>query len=220
MTHFPRAVGIFSVVFVLALTGCSNRLQTERDNLWTQNEELQTDVERLRALLDRKDAQIFDLESRQSELLAQQGSFANTAAASTATSVADDPFAGLEDGITSTVTDARVTIRIPGDVLFAAGKVELQKGVQKSLNRIASIIGDEYPTEIIRVEGYTDTDPIKKSGWKDNLELSLQRAAAVTRYLAQRGVDADRLYAAGFGEHHPLASKDKSRRVEIVVVLK
>jgi len=211
MTSRKHAIGILSLAFVLTLTGCSDRLQTERDNLWAQNEELQTEVERLRALLDRKDAQILALESRQAELLSQQ---------SMAPASNNDPFGGLEDGITSTVTDARVTIRIPGDVLFAPGKVALQSGVKRSLAEIARIIQAEYPSQTVRVEGYTDTDPIKKSGWDDNLELSLQRAAAVVRYLDKQGVEGERLYAAGFGQHHALASKDKSRRVEIVVILK
>ncbi len=192
--------------------GCSGLQVNDRDALWTQNEQLQSEVERLRALLDRRDNELAALRSRNDQLLANQN------AGPTPTR---DPFAGVQDGgITSTITDAAVTIRIPGDVLFDSGKVELKPEMQASLNEIAAIIQREYPTQTVRVEGYTDTDPITRSGWDDNLELSLQRAAAVTRQLASRGVSAGRMYASGFGEHAPLGSKEASRRVEIVVLLK
>ena len=67
--------------------------------------------------------------------------------------------------------------------------------------------------------GHTDTDPLKatKDKYKDNWELSAERALAVTRYLVSQGVAAEALTAAGRGEFHPLESKAKSRRVEIVV---
>jgi outer membrane protein OmpA-like peptidoglycan-associated protein len=41
---------------------------------------------------------------------------------------------------------------------------------------------------------------------------------AVESYLAGKGVDQDRMYAAAFGTSNPRASKKESRRVEIVIL--
>ena len=55
--------------------------------------------------------------------------------------------------------------------------------------------------------------------------LSLARAQAVVDYLVnQRGLEAGRLTALGYGETHPIASNDtadgrqKNRRVELVIL--
>ena len=86
------------------------------------------------------------------------------------------------------------------------------------------MVNSEYPTQDVLVYGHTDNEPIKKSGWKDNYELSAQRALAVVRHLQSRGVSAARLVAAGCGEHRPTApntsqqSRAKNRRVEIYVL--
>jgi chemotaxis protein MotB len=109
-------------------------------------------------------------------------------------------------------------VRVPGDVLFSPGKIELKSTAKRTLDQIAQAIRGNHAGKMIRVEGYTDTDPIRKSPWTDNLELSLQRSAAVARYLQSKGVDGKRMYASGFGENKPRSSKANSRRVEIVVL--
>ncbi|RME41480.1 MAG: flagellar motor protein MotB, partial [Planctomycetota bacterium] len=72
--------------------------------------------------------------------------------------------------------------------------------------------------------GHTDDTPIRKSGWKDNYELSAQRALAVVRYLGSKGIDFKRLIACACGEHRPrvpnrsAAERARNRRVEIFAV--
>ena len=41
----------------------------------------------------------------------------------------------------------------------------------------------------IRVDGHTDSTPIKVSKWKTNLDLSQARAESVKAYLIKKGVD-------------------------------
>jgi chemotaxis protein MotB len=85
------------------------------------------------------------------------------------------------------------------------------------------VLRQKYAGKHIDVVGNTDSEPIKKSAWKDNWELSAERALSVTRYLIERGIAADRVRAVGCGEARPIASnataagKGKNRRVEIVV---
>lgn len=201
------------VIGLLPMTGCNNRLKMERDALYLQNQELQDELDRARAALSGgqgdQSALLAEIESLRAQLAAQpMGNVGD--------STAFDNIAGVDaysDGGT-------VTVRVQGDILFASGKVDLKGSAKSTLNQVASVIKSEYPGNTIRVEGYTDTDPIRKSSWKDNLELSLQRAAAVHRQLQSQGISADNMYAAGFGEARQQGSKEKSRRVQIVVVLR
>jgi flagellar motor protein MotB len=115
-------------------------------------------------------------------------------------------------------------IAIADDILFPSGSAKLKKEAQKTLDAVASAIAGQYAEKDVLVFGHTDNQPISKSGWKDNYELSAQRALAVTRYLQSHGVSASKLIAAGCGEHRPRASNASTsgmaanRRVEIYAI--
>ena len=91
------------------------------------------------------------------------------------------------------------------------------------LDHIYSVLQQTYSSNVIDVVGHTDADPIKKSKWKDNWELSSQRALTVVRYLTNKGFNPAQIRAVGCGESRPVApntsvsGKGKNRRVEIVV---
>ena len=87
------------------------------------------------------------------------------------------------------------------------------------------MLKEEFSGKVIRVEGHTDNDPIRKSGYKSNLELSNHRAETVWHYLVERcGINPRNVYTAGFAEYRPIASnktasgKQQNRRVELVVI--
>ena len=219
----PRLV-VALVVATGFLGGCqSDRLQAERDGLYRQNQELANSLALAQAerdrLLQQNNQLNGDRTATQNERTAERNSppvvfqsrVANTQANRTI-------FEGIS-GIETERTKDRITVRVPGDVLFESGKIDLRSTSLKTLDQVAAVIKREYAGNLIRVEGYTDSDPIRKSQWKDNLELSLQRAAAVHRHLQTKGLDSRRMYAAGFGPANPRPTKTQSRRVEIVVVL-
>ncbi len=111
-----------------------------------------------------------------------------------------------------------LTQKLASDVLFDSGKAILKSSAKSRLNSIASTIKQKYSGKEIGVVGHTDTDPIRKSKWKDNWELSCERALAVTRYLISQGIPAKQLAASGRSQYHPVgSSKSQNRRVEIVV---
>jgi len=117
-----------------------------------------------------------------------------------------------------------VRIRVTNANLFDPGKATLKPGATKVLDQVAGSIRSSYRGQLIGIEGHTDADPIKKSNWKDNHELSYQRARAVYEYLASRGgIPANQLYIAAYGPNNPIASnssasgKSQNRRVEFVV---
>ena len=127
--------------------------------------------------------------------------------------VAFDPSAGT------------ITVTLPNAILFDSGQAILKKATSTELDHIQSVLRQKYAGKQIDVVGHTDTDPIRKTKdkWKDNWELSAERALTVTRYLIQRGISEDKIRAVGCGESRPIASnanpggKAKNRRVEIVV---
>jgi len=119
-----------------------------------------------------------------------------------------------------------ITVTLPNTILFSSGQAVLKKATSRELDHIQSVLQQKYSNNRIDVVGHTDTDPIKKSKWKDNLELSAHRALSVVRYLIGRGIDKKRIRAVGCGAARPVASnstasgKAKNRRVEIVVYIR
>jgi len=133
------------------------------------------------------------------------------------------------------ILGSRPDVRVVGDrfvfqssVLFDVGKADISPAGQKSLDSLAAAVIDlerEIPPDIpwiLRVDGHTDNTPITGAGpYKSNWELSAARAVAVVQYLISKGVESDRLAAAGFGEFQPLdqatdeESRARNRRIEL-----
>src|SRR6185436_4102934 len=104
------------------------------------------------------------------------------------------------------------------DVLFDTGKAQLKPGAQRAIDQITAFL-KENPGRRVQVEGFTDSQGADEF----NLELSQSRADAVAMAIIQRGVDAERVRALGYGEGYPVASnanagsRQLNRRVEIIV---
>lgn len=118
-----------------------------------------------------------------------------------------------------------LVVRVLDQVLFDSGKAALRTESYPVLDTVARILTQELKDQPIGIEGHTDNQPIKRSGWEDNHELSLARARSVMTYLVERKhLDAGRLSAIGHGEERPIASnatahgRRLNRRVEIVVL--
>ncbi len=116
-----------------------------------------------------------------------------------------------------------ITVTLPNTILFSPGKATLKSANSAELNHIVSVLNQRYSGRSIDVVGHTDSDPIRKSKWKDNWELSVQRSLTVLRYLVGQGVADSSIRAVGCGQSRPIASnatasgKARNRRVEIVV---
>jgi chemotaxis protein MotB len=122
--------------------------------------------------------------------------------------------------------DGTLTVTLSDKILFDSGKAALKKSSNAELDHITSVLKSKYSGRQIDVIGHTDSDPIKKSPWKDNMQLSTERANVVVRYLVDHGIPQNSIRAIGRGESQPIASnktasgKAKNRRVEIVVHMK
>ncbi len=103
-------------------------------------------------------------------------------------------------------------------ILFNSGRASFKAGVEDQLDAIAEVM-NKYPKATFAIGGHTDNTGSAAL----NLRLSNKRAIAVRDYLVEKGVDATRLEAKGFGEGFPIednntrAGRANNRRVEIKV---
>ena len=132
------------------------------------------------------------------------------------------------------VLGTRPGIRIEGDrfvfqseVLFSSGSAKLEQRGKVQMAHLAATLLDiarQIPDDlkwVLRVDGHTDTVPIKTPQFASNWELSTARAISVVRFLIESGVPPERLAAAGFGEFQPIDRRGdeiafrRNRRIEL-----
>ena len=128
----------------------------------------------------------------------------------------------LDDaGITYGMRDGNMVISIPSSITFASGQATLSKEGEGALKKVAGLLKKSYAGAKYSVEGHTDDEPIKKSKFETNRELSYARAMAVLGYLVSDcGIKDDSCVIVAHGQYDPIVAKGdkaKNRRVEIVV---
>ncbi len=219
-------IGLVLVVVLASamLGGCTDdkakiaALTSKNDSLMMQNKDYRDQIAELeefnRQLKDESDGKDRIIADKDQEIARLKSTPVQVTAVETVTA------GGWERG----KFGDRVTVG--SDILFKPGQATLQPSGKRALDRIISELNNSYAGLPVRVYGYTDSDPIKRSKklWQDNLDLSSNRAMAVVRYLIQRGVPKENIESIGMGDSNPVASnssrdgKAKNRRVEIVVV--
>lgn len=130
----------------------------------------------------------------------------------------------LEDQIHVTDLPKGISITLSDRFLFDTGKAELKDDSSKTLSKLASLFS-ELDTAI-SIEGHTDSYPIvRASTYKDNWELSGERALSVLRYFIDKEqLDPNGFQYAGYADTRPAADnstaegRSKNRRVEITVL--
>lgn len=111
-------------------------------------------------------------------------------------------------------------------VMFGAGSSKLKPAGRRILQDLAARLNRApYRTKKVRVEGHTDSQPIRRSkSFSDNWHLSGARARSVLKALAAAGISDSRLSFAGYAFHRPMvkgrgkSAMAKNRRVEIVLL--
>jgi len=186
-------------------------------------------VEELTALLGEKEQQA----AKDKVAIANLGKSLNNALASRVQELQrfrSEFFGRLRD-----VLKGRDDVQIVGDrfvfqseVLFAQGQAEIGTDGRQQLAQLAvalTNIASQIPDDInwiLQVDGHTDNIPLRAGRYRDNWDLSTERALSVVRFLRDQGLPANRLAAAGYGEFQPLDSRDTNdaRRVNRRIELK
>lgn len=120
-----------------------------------------------------------------------------------------------------------LVITFLADILFDSGKAKIKQEAMPILDKVSVVLKENVPEFNVGIEGHTDNEPIKFSGWKSNWELSTARALSVLHYLMdEKGLSPERLSAVGYGEFRPVTFNDSAegrrlnRRVEVVILPK
>jgi outer membrane protein OmpA-like peptidoglycan-associated protein len=112
--------------------------------------------------------------------------------------------------------DNQLKMEVPSDFSFDVGRADIKPNMRPILDQFAQGLGGQPNTEV-RVVGHTDSTGSDAL----NDRLSLERAESVRNYLADRGVNAQRIVVAGRGKREPIADnataagRARNRRVEI-----
>jgi outer membrane protein OmpA-like peptidoglycan-associated protein len=127
--------------------------------------------------------------------------------------------------IEKTVPDAKVirvgegiVVEFSSNVLFGFDQSNLSYDAKTNLNKLIKVL-DGYPDTDIEIQGHTDS----KGSQEYNLNLSQQRASAVSGYLVSQDISGRRLTVVGFGENSPKYQNDtengraQNRRVEFLI---
>lgn len=105
------------------------------------------------------------------------------------------------------------------NIQFTTGSTSFTKAATTELDKLVTILKENAEIKKIAIEGHTDNT----GKAENNQKLSERRAAAVQAYLVKKGIAAERLSNAGFGDTKPVGSNDTkegkaaNRRVEIKV---
>lgn len=190
------------VIVAFAVSGCAVGFYKRSPNDMRKIEDLKAEVERLKMLREQENR---ELEAARTEL--------------------EKRLHG-ERGVSVGMDERGLVVTFVSEVLFDSGMAKIRPEAHKVLDKVAVVINKKVADKNIAIEGHTDNEPIKKSGWKSNWELSTARATSVLHYLEEKGTSPNRLQATGYGEYRPVASNDtkegrqKNRRVEIIILPK
>lgn len=128
----------------------------------------------------------------------------------------DDP---KNTGCPASVRVEGTQIVILQQVNFETAKAVILPQSFPILQQVADVLSQHPEIARLAVDGHTDDRGAEVS----NLELSRARAVSVMKWLVEKGVDARRLEARGFGPRRPIADnktpegRAKNRRVEFQI---
>lgn len=209
--------GLAGLVVVAAVAGCQNKMYDQNKELMEENRQLRDQNDAMR----RQQA----TQTPPPQQAPQQAMVPQTPPQQPATNqmTAPPPKQPVEQigGLETNVNRAGDTVvQLPSDVFFDSGQATLKQTSKASLDKVVSALkSSKYASKRIRVDGHTDSTPIRVSKWQSNQELSEARAAAVKEYLTSKGIPASRITTKGWGDTKPRSTDlSKNRRVEIVLL--
>ncbi len=212
-----------------AANNSSNEAKAEISKLLINTNTLRQEIQKLNSLLAEKERESIN----DKIAIADLGKKLNSALASRVQDL--QKFRSEFFGQLREILENRSEVRVVGDrfifqseVIFATGQSNVSAAGKEQLADIASALREiekSIPKNIpwiLQIEGHTDSDPIANSSvFRDNWDLSTERALSVVRFLRSEGISANRLAAAGYGEFQPIdsgnsaASKQRNRRIEL-----
>jgi flagellar motor protein MotB len=117
-----------------------------------------------------------------------------------------------------------VRIELSSDRLFEPETATLRPDATAEIDRVANLVLNNYPRQVIGVEAHTDGAPSNNTLWRNAHQLTAAQAMAIFEQLSYRHrLLPQQMFVLGHGANFPLASnateagRSRNRRVEIVV---
>ncbi|CAN5913464.1 OmpA family protein [soil metagenome] len=130
------------------------------------------------------------------------------------------------DELTVEQRNGKIYISMSDKLLFKSGSAAVEDKGKQALRKLADVM-IKNPEIGIQVEGHTDSLPINTTRYKDNWDLSVDRAVNITRILSNEyHVNPKSITASGRAEFQPKSSnattdgRAQNRRTEIILVPK
>ncbi|MFH0976857.1 MAG: OmpA family protein [Spirochaetota bacterium] len=213
----------------------NDRLSGEIKRLTVQLAKEQTDsraeLETLKAGFDKKSAEMLARINEQNDIIANLKKLSDTQKAelNRLAQQAGEIEKQLEDEIKNgqirfkKMLD-RIIINLDDKICFDTGSSKLKPEIKKALDKINNILVN-FPENRIYIEGNTDNVPISNSNFRNNWQLSTERALSVLEYLLGNAkLNPKRVSAVGNGEYNPVLSNETpenralNRRVDIIII--
>jgi chemotaxis protein MotB len=130
------------------------------------------------------------------------------------------------------VSIADTALILESDLVFEprSREVELSRDGQARLTAVAKAVqavSASIPADldwVLRIEGHTDDLRLKRgSAYRNNWELSAERAITAVEYLIRQGVPGEHVSAVGRSQYDPLVPNDseearrQNRRLELIL---
>jgi chemotaxis protein MotB len=121
--------------------------------------------------------------------------------------------------------DGGIKISLPDTIMFESGQAQLVPDAYPLLHDLAVLLNDIASGAFVEVRGHTDDRPVgQTAGFRDNFDLSYQRAYAVAQQLVKSGdMPYDQIQIVAAGAAEPIATNTTdagqraNRRVDIHV---
>ncbi len=232
-----KALMLVAAVLVMTVAGCvparehRRQIGSLQDSLDAREEELSVargELEGMRRAFEERTGELGRVRARAEEL-AELSERLEQAKAERERNLRE-----MQD-LVREISGMRIAQRAEGDfiviesgILFDSGKRELKEGAKESIQKVVPYIKDQLAKDgdlMIRIDGHTDGQPIRLSGWDDNHHLSVLRAHSVMTYLAEEGISRRNMFLTGYGPNLPMVEPpthedavSENRRVEILLV--
>jgi outer membrane protein OmpA-like peptidoglycan-associated protein len=118
------------------------------------------------------------------------------------------------------IVEQKGRIDILKPINFEYDRDVIKRDSYRILDAIVAALQGSSGIELLEIAGHTD----EQGNDAYNLDLSIRRAAAVLRYLTEKGVAPNRLESQGYGETVPVDTRSnpvawaKNRRVEFLIL--
>ena len=241
--------GLMAVLVAMtAISGCKKKESTssttevvqqdqllleDNQRLRTEKADLEQQLLQLQSLLNDRNTELTDWKTKygqaESRMMGQEAEMSKMRTSHTGSNgdlgALQNRVKELEGILAKRDSDGNLVLVLDSKVFFKSGSAELNESTRSSLLQVSAILNENYRSNKISIDGHADSDPIKKSSFKTNWELSSARSLSVLHFLNQQGkVAEERLSCRAFSYFAPVAPNDsssnkaKNRRVEIVII--